>query len=298
MKKALFLVLLLYSITCQAQFFIGNPDYVYAVGKAKTQTEAENAALLSLANTIGIKVTNQSSYTVIESNGNVSENYIKDIGTNSSAAFGDEVQTYVETDKKSITVYKYVNKKEYVAKQTKMYKDCMVKADSIYRFCYSIKHSKNLILGQYYTAYTALDTPLMDAYGDKNAEIKKRVLDKAKEIYGMTGRLGYASVMTNKGSNGYYVDMQGERTNSVYGFEYLYNGNWVMPQFYYYSKAVSNLDGTDNAFAEKKTPRCLVYSDTKNIYIRYLYEYQKDNALYKIEVPESWYFKKIKIDVD
>ena len=298
MKKVLLLVLLLCSITCQAQFFIGNPDYVYAVGKAKTQTEAENAALLSLANAISIKVTNKSSYTVTETDGKVSENYRKDIGTNSSATFGDEVQTYVEADKKSVTVYKYVNKKEYVINQTKVYKDCIAKADSIYRYCSSIKHSKNLILGQYYTAYIALDTPLMDAYADKNVEIKKRVLDKAKEIYGMTGRLGYVSVISNKGSYGYYVDMQGERTNSVYGFEYLNNGKWVMPQFYYYSKITSKPDGTDNAFSSKKTPRCLVYSDTKEIFIRYLYEYQKDDALYKIEVPESWYFKKIKIDVD
>ena len=294
MRRLLLFVLLLCSVVCHAQFFVGNSDYVYAVGKAKTQIEAENAALLSLANTIGIKVTNVSSYTVTENGGKVSENYRKNISTNSSMSFGDEVQTYVEADKKTVTVYKYINKKEYVVKQTKIYNDCLTTIDSLFNERRQIKHSKNLILGQYYTAYNALDNPIMDCYSPKNIEIKNKLWNTIRETYMMDGPYGYPSLTSRHPSYGYCAVIGGECSHSMYGIEYLRDGKWELPGYCYYSILKDN--GTSDCFSADKTPRVLLYSQTNKIYIRYLYEYEENGMLYKIDVPEKWYFDKILIE--
>lgn len=296
MRRLLFFILLLCSVSCYAQFFVGNDDYVYAVGKAKTQVEAENAALLSLANTISIKVTNVSSYTVTENSGKVSENYRKDIGTNSSIVFGDEVQTYVETDKKSVTVYKYINKKEYVKKQKNTYYSCLARIDSLLANVTQIKHCKGLVMGQYYIAYCALDNSIMDAYSENNIELKAKLLKLAEKAYNDSGRFGYVALINKEGDNRYYVRMLATRTKGMQGFEYLHNGKWEMAPYFYFNLGSVNIDGTSDAFSDETTPRCVLYSPTDEIYIRYIYEIKKDGKLYKMEVPENWYFRKIKVD--
>lgn len=296
MKRYLLFVLLLCSVSCYSQKFIGNSDFVYAKGVAKTQIDAENAALLSLSNTIGAKVTNVTSYSVTERNGSKTESYRKDIGVNSSITLGDEVDTYVETQGRKYIVYKYINKREYINRQKQIYKRCLALKDSIYRNCTEIKHSKNLMLGQYYFAYMALNTPIMDAYSPGNIELKDKLLKEIKECYVKDGRFGFMSLYQDKDPRGYYARMLGQRTKGVYGFEYLYEGKWVMPQYYYFSVSLLKPDGTDDAFSHSITPRCLIVTTSCKIHYRLLYEYQKDGELYRIDVPESWYFKDLTID--
>lgn len=296
MKRAFFFILILCSICCYSQDFIGNNDYVYAKGVARTQVDAENAALISLANNIGIQVTNVSRYSVTEKEGKVSEEFEKNIGTESSMSFGDEVQTYVEANRKNVIVYKYINVKAYVQRHKTAYDTHLKAADSIYMNCGKIKHSKNLVLGHLYSAYLALDTPLMDVYSNKNVEFKERLMAKIKEYYSMDGSFGYLTLIEKANVGGYYAKMTGNRTKGLHGFEYLHNGNWEIPVYFYYSLAPSNSEGTHDAYSPKKTPRCLLESNSNKIHIRYLYECEKDGVLYKINVPENWYFCDITID--
>lgn len=296
MKRLISFIFLLCCICCYSQDFLGNSDYVYAKGVARTQVDAENAALQSLASKIGIKVTNVSTYSITERNGRITEEYNKNIGTNASMSFGDEVQTYVETDRKNVVVYKYINVKQYVNEHKAAYNKYIAIADSISKNCKKIKHSKNLVLGQYYLAYNELNTPLMNAYSDNNYEIKERLLNTAKETYEMDGRYGYPTLMKKTDSRGYFVKMTGEITKSVYGIEYLRDGNWELPFYFYYDIFSSSREGTDNAFTPEATPRCLLIAQSSDIHIRYLYEIEKEGVLYRLNVPENWYFCDITID--
>lgn len=298
MKRLLLFILIFCNVCCYSQDFLGNSDYIYAVGVAKSQVEAENAALVSLAKKIGVKVSDFSYYSVTETNGKVSENYKKDIKSETSNYFTDEVETYVEAGRKNITVYKYVNVKEYVAKRQKIYNSCMSAIDSIYKRCTSIKHSKNLILGQYYLAYQALDTPLMDAYAKNNVQIKKKVFEKAQEAYRKESSFGFLTLLKKTDPRGYFVVMSGAITEGVHGIEYMHNGQWTLPYYFYYSTSSMSPDGTNDAFSSEKTSRCLLVSDNNKILARYLYEIKKDGQLYRLEVPENWYFCTITIDTN
>lgn len=266
------------------------------MGVAKNQEDAENAALISLAKKIGVKVSDVSHYSVFETNGKINENYARHTETETQNYFGDEVETYVEAGRKSVTVYKYINVREYVAKQQQVYDKCMAVIDSIYKRCTTIKHSKNLILGQYYIAYQALNTPLMDAYAKDNVAIKAKLLDKAKESYKKQGSFGFLTLLEKTDTRGYFAVMAGQKTKGVHGIEYLHNGKWELPFYFYFSKSTLSSEGTADAFSQQKTSRCLLISDNSRILVRYLYEIEKEGQLYRLEVPENWYFCDIIID--
>ena len=296
MKRLISFILILCNIYCYSQEFLGNSDYIYAVGVAKTQTEAENAAYLSLSNKTGIAVTNTARYSISEQNGKISENFEKNIGTDASMVFGDEVQTYIEVGKKKYTVYKYINIKQYVAKQQAIYNKYLASADSISRRCRDIKHSKNLILGLHYLAYKAIDTPLMDVYADRNIEVKNKLRSKTEEIYKKEGPFGFIMLLEKTDPRGYFAIMSGERTKSVHGIEYFRNGKWELPFYFYFNASTLSDDGTSDAFSSKKAKRCLLISDSSKILVRYLYEIEKDGQLYRLDVPENWYFCNIILD--
>lgn len=292
MKRILLFLLLLCSISCYSQEFFGNSDYVYAKGIASSQPLAENAALLALAEKIGIEVTNVASYSYfVDEDGKVVERIKKDVGTSSSMSFGDEVETYIESfNKKKVVVYKYINVKEYVNKQKGKYEECLRVADSIYKRRSSIKHSKNLVLGQYYIAYKALDLPIMNVYNKNNAALKEKLFKKAEQIYKEEGKFGFLTLLPKTDSRGYFVKMEGERTAGLQNFEYKRNGEWELPYYFYYSVLMTETDGTRDAFTKHITRRCLLISDNSDIEARFLYEFEEEGALFKINVPEKWYF--------
>lgn len=162
----------------------------------------------------------------------------------------------------------------------------------------NVKHEKNLLLGCYYMAYSALDTPIMEGYPDTKDK-KEELLKLAASLYS-SGGYGFL-MLVGKRCNGYEVSMGGQIDRfgdtepiELVGFEYLNDGEWNAP-VELSAKLNFDVDMSDDPFTDVRYRRGSIISDSPDIQYRILYERYLNGRYVKIDVPQSWYFKPLQV---
>lgn len=162
----------------------------------------------------------------------------------------------------------------------------------------NVKHEKNLLLGCYYMAYSALDIPIMEGYPDTKDK-KEELLKLAASLYS-SGEYGFL-MLVGKRCNGYEVSMGGQIDRfgdtepiELVGFEYLNDGEWNAP-VELSAKLNFDVDMSDDPYTEVRYRRGSIISDSPDIQYRILYELYLNGRYVKIDVPQSWYFKLLQV---
>lgn len=162
----------------------------------------------------------------------------------------------------------------------------------------NVKHEKNLLLGCYYMAYSALDTPIMEGCPDTKDK-KEELLKLAASLYS-SGEYGFL-MLVGKTRNGYEVSMGGmidrfgdTEPIELVGFEYLNDGEWNAP-VELSAKLYFDVDMSDDPFTDVRYRRGSIISDSPDIQYRILYERYLNGRYVKIDVPQSWYFNPLQV---
>lgn len=288
MRKVITIIVLgVMSLTCYAQDFLHSKDYIYGCGAT------DDDALISLAKQISAFVETGTVSKIKEINGEVTEEFVKTESVTSNINVTDTEQQYYGGK-----YYRYINKSNYINSHLAVYRSYIEQAKEYDGS--NKKHELNLILGCYYKAYEAINTPLMEVFSPSVISYKAELIRRAKTLYN-SGKYGILSV-NYEHFPGYYVSMSGisdpEDTiqpATLIGFEYKYNGEWLMP---YYMSTVIYQDGDIDAYAndDAKYKMGLVKGNPSHIEYRKLYE-EFDGMYYiKISVPDEWYFETRYID--
>lgn len=281
MRKILVMLFLGISLSCYSQEFLCNPDYVYGSGVT------DSAAVASLSMSIGVKVENEISYTIVEENRQISSKFVKNSGMNFSR-FLNGTKSYYDNG----IYYRYINKKEYINERLVFCKEFEQKAEEIDNL--QVKHKLNLVLGYYYRAYSMLDDSLFIALTNNTYNSWKESLKHKAESTYTSG--DYGNLFFNeKGVNGYWV-VSNKSFKSVglpvclFAFEYENNGEWAVPSSYErFSDIKQYAFSTPND--DKFFDRCFIRSKINAINYRFIYE----DEYGKIDVPDEWYFSTYRI---
>ena len=281
---------LIFVINANSQEFLYNDDYVYGAGIT------DSAAMVSLASTIKTNIVNEINYTISESNKRITEDYKKDIKLSSSLLI-EGAKLYLTGDNKGNTIYyRYINRKQYIDNQIDLYNYYLSEIERIKGS--NCKHEINLLLGYYYLAYQALDTPLMTAFcGDKYASIKNEIINRASILY-VSKEYGYLC-LNQKKWYGYTATMAGRfdvngdsQPIDLIGFEYFLDNEWKSSD-YFSTEAYQEVNISKTPNDNMRYRMCILKSDNSKIRYRKLYETYCYGFYTKIEVPESWYFKEL-----
>lgn len=279
-----FVILLLTfpAINAYGQEFLENDSvYIYATGVGKTQSSADEEAILSFSRTLQTKVTSTVTFDAIDRNGVVEKTASKNIVLDNSV-IAKNVKQIVRLDGDIYTVYRYINRRQYIEERLLSYNDYLDKAKR-YRETEDA-HRLNFIIGAYYLAFHSIDDAIMDIINPDNGILKDYAMREAQREYSNASRLefmgdGKTLVKCNAGL-------------PLYGFQYLgRDGRWRLPEAYF----------TDTEFlvAESRSPEnkdyrcCLIKNGGDEIMTRKTYEVPTLNyGVAIINVPENWYFYK------
>lgn len=279
------------------QNFKNNENYFYGCGYGTTLEEADRDALVNLARSIEVKVSNK----VVNTNKTVTKEgkIISRTNENISVSIVD-TRVLIKRSKISVKkqwgkykVYRYINKKEYVKESENTYNKIMSYIETFPAEPQG--RDVNLLLGVYYRAYLAIDDVVLDIL-DENFIYKKEVLKrKARNLYGRTPSL-YEYDRTNLG---YVCTNPGSERKMMYAFEYSGDGGktWHTPiDFQTETKRniYNRMDGDYSIVSKYMTcwvQRNFRTSNTgKNMMCRILYEVLENGQTIKIDVPDEWYF--------
>ena len=265
--------------TCIAQEFIGNPDYIYGVGYSKKESVADTAALVSLARAISVRVENESVREVEETGRRFSERRFKRTNLSTSIKV-DGAKKYVEKRGKEYVVYYYINKQEYIDDHILTLGTGIANAD--YYESSDDPHAINYILGELYTAYTAVDDALLNALYEKSISYKEYLLSEIRRQY--ENSCIRLSARKTKSYNWYEVTE--ENRKPLPGFEYRdMDGRWVSPSIFYDSDRV-RCEGNPS---EYKWALVRMDAGGDNGNYRLTFEREVDGRNVRVFVPDEFY---------
>lgn len=263
------------------QFLENDNSYIYAVGVGKTQSSADEEAILSFSRTLQTKVTSIVTFDAIERNGEVEKTATKNIVLDNSV-IAKNVKQLVRLDGDVYTVYRYIDREQYIEERLSLYNDYLDKARR-YRETEDA-HRLNFIIGAYYLAFQSIDDAIMDIINPDNGILKDYAMREAQREYSNASRLefmdnGRTLVKCNAGL-------------PLYGFQYLgRDGQWRLPEAYFID--------TDFLVEDSRSPEnrdyrcCLIKNGGKEVMTRKTYEIPSSNyGIVIINVPENWYFYK------
>lgn len=263
------------------QFLENDNSYIYAVGVGKTQSSADEEAILSFSRTLQTKVTSIVTFDAIERNGEVEKTATKNIVLDNSV-IAKNVKQLVRLDGDVYTVYRYIDREQYIEERLSLYNDYLDKARR-YRETEDA-HRLNFIIGAYYLAFQSIDDAIMDIINPDNGILKDYAMREAHREYSNASRLefmdnGRTLVKCNAGL-------------PLYGFQYLgRDGQWRLPETYFID--------TDFLVEDSRSPEnrdyrcCLIKNGGNEVMTRKTYEIPSSNyGVAIINVPENWYFYK------
>lgn len=263
------------------QFLENGGSYIYAVGVGKTQSSADEEAILSFSRTLQTKVTSIVTFDAIDRNGEVEKTATKNVVLDNSV-IAKNVKQLVKLDGDIYTVYRYIDREQYIEERVSLYNDYLAKARR-YRETEDA-HRLNFIIGAYYLAFQSIDDAIMDIINPDNGILKDYAMREAQREYSNASRLefmgnGRSLVKCNTGL-------------PLYGFQYLgRDGRWKLPEAYFID--------TDFLAEDSRTPEnrnyrcCLIKNGGKEVMTRKTYEIPAlDYGIAIINVPENWYFYK------
>lgn len=268
----------------RAQEYLSSPDYVYGCASSRIEETASTNALVSFSNAVGVSVSSKISHTLVEHNGKVCEDYVKDVGINSSL--------YVEGIKKDIkynngvyTVYYYINKSEYISSRIGLYKKNVSIAEEYEKNKYT-PHVYNLMIGYMYLAYSAVDDSLLNTLYPQSVSLKKDLYQKIRSTYltlaVRNGNAGKYWISKHQSSASNKLIIIDENRRILPGFEYYdFNGQWTQP--------IEFMDENGDCNNNKKTALRTLVDKTNNKF-RFTYEMIVDGEFCKIDVPDEFYF--------
>ena len=294
-RRLISIIFALVPVFCFSQDFLHSVDYVYGMGRGDSVFAADSAAMLSLSMSLRTHVVNETSHTIRETNKGITSVFEKNVSLDSSIDLSDS-QNYVLRDNDGYIVYRYFNKRKYIDTHMSQYLFFMQKANEIKGT--NVKHEKNLLLGCYYLAYLALDTPIMDLYGNIE-DNKKDIIKMARETYCCNdyGTLAFIA----KKWNGYEVSMAGQIDRfgdtepiELVGFEYFNEFEWANPKCLS-SKCNFDENLSNDPNTNVKYRRGVVEVKHPQVFYHILYEKYDGGRYIKIEVPDKWYFSVLQI---
>lgn len=295
MRRFLPLIFIWLSLPCFSQDFLHSDDYIYGMGRGDTVFAADSSAMLSLSMSLRTGVVNTSSHMIEKEGGKITSVFKKNVSLDSSIDLPD-TRNYVTRAGDEYIVYRYLNKKEYIDSHISQYLSYMAMADSVRGS--NVKHEKNLLLGCYYLAYKAIDTPIMDLYTDTESN-KIDIARRAREVY-HSGDYGFL-MFVGKKWNGYEVSMGGQVDRfgdtepiELIGFEYVNDGKWLNPVGLSVKRNF-DVGMSDDPNTNVRYRRGLVETDSPHVFYRILYEKYEDGRYVKIQVPDEWYFSLMDI---
>ena len=265
------------------QDFLREDDsYIYGIGVADTQSQADEEALLSFSRKLQTKVTSVVTYNVSEEDGNVEESFQKSIKIDNSVIINN-VEQIVRFENGCYTVYRYVNRHQYCNERMNIYRSYLEKIPKYEQSDYA--HKINFILGAYYLAYKAIDDVLMDIINPNNNSLKDFLFEKAKDAYGsILPRLEF--IENDWELIGANIGLP------LYGFQYLTRtGLWKIPEIFfghYRDKTTATSVPKNNNYKY-----FMVRYGNINLETRLTYEVlTEDNGIIVLNVPNNWYFYK------
>ena len=294
MKKfALSLTLLLCGVIGYTQDVDFNArGMVVGIGVGPDEMYADSIALASFVKSAGTRVTSRTKSTVSEVGGVVSRTFEKETGMDASMWVGGTSKKTVLNPDGSFTVYRYINKNEYVNECLETYNENLRQADSVTVF---VKHAKNLLLGYYYKAYQALNTDMMNAlaHDDPSIQARKReMLDKIKETY--YGYEGYDILSISRS-----IKMRGNwkcvrkdywELPGLPGFEYFNGTEWVYPSVSHTDIIPELRSEVESQFTDEFNYWSAIESPEKRVEYHFLYEEYYDGSYHRIYVPDEFYY--------
>ena len=231
--------------------------------------------------TLQTKVTSIVTFDAIDRNGEVEKTTTKNIVLDNSV-IAKNVKQLVRLDGDVYTVYRYIDREQYIEKRLSLYNDYLDKARR-YRETEDA-HRLNFIIGAYYLAFQSIDDAIMDIINPDNGILKDYAMREAQREYSNASRLefmdnGRTLVKCNAGL-------------PLYGFQYLgRDGQWRLPEAYFID--------TDFLVEDSRSPEnrdyrcCLIKNGGKEVMTRKTYEIPSSNyGIVIINVPENWYFYK------
>lgn len=297
-RKLILILSCLYCTLSYGQAFKHNPDYIWAVGSGNTLDEADRNALVELGRTIEAEVHSSVSikrHVVTDGRGRTisqREEYSSN-STIDSRVLVKRAKMRVQHRAGSFTVYRYINRKEYLTEHAKAYGKLLDYIETLPQRPEG--RQINLLLGAYYRAFSIIDDPLLEILDESYTYKKEALKAKARKVYGTTCTL-HEFDRQNLG----WISVNSKERRCIYAFEYSGDGGqkWRTPISFRADKSDSSGDGRmdgDYDIVSKYT-LCWVQRDfrepktRKDMIYRILYEAQEEGRTVRIDVPDDWYF--------
>lgn len=297
-RKLLLILSCLYCTLAYGQAFKHNPDYIWAVGSGNTLDEADRYALVELGRTIEANVRSTvrvSRHVVTDGRGRTVSQH-EEYSSNSSIdtrVLVKRAKMRVQHRGSIVKVYRYINKKEYLAEHAKAYGKLL---EYIGTFPKSPQgRDINLLLGAYYRAFIIIDDPLLEILDESYTYKKEALKAKARKLYGTTCSLSeYDPEHLGR------VRVNSQKRYCIFAFEYSGDDGkkWRTPIWFHadklYANAYGYIDGDYNIVS--KYTSCWVQRDFRepksrtNMIYRILYEALEEGRTVRIDVPDDWYF--------
>ena len=259
------------------QIFLVSSDYIYGSAEHREEHKADSLALISFARCLHVDIENVSKHHTLEENGRISESYSNTSNISTSISI-DGLKKYVERDGRNYVIYYYLNKKEYIDSRIKEYEDNFT-AGAAYSKS-DVLHAKNLALGHFYLANTAVSSDTFKALYPRADILESASFERIREVY---KRWDYFLSIRNvsKESPSGHWDVRDENSKTLPGFEYRNDcGEWVQPSVFY--------DAECNVTHIPSEYKWATIHTHKPVY-RFLFEVKTDMGVTKVPVPEKFY---------
>lgn len=280
MKKALSLFATLFVwLCCHAQVFLNNPDYIYGIGVAETESAADSTAMLSLSRAIYTDVTNYSHHEYEESGGKFTETYRNSVSLDTRIRISGAKKWLDVLANGKYRVYYYINTREYIDSRVAKYNEWLGIADS-YRN-HKEPHAVNYALGSLFCAYIIMDDELLNAIYPESKSNMRNVFEEIQRI-NRHNEFILSKRTDERRPN--WARIRNEKNYPLPGFEYVnLEGKWVSPAYF--------LDEDLNSCSDRGSIRWADI-DTRGRLYRLTYEIKVDGRDVKLDVPDRFYYQR------
>lgn len=285
MKLRLSILLLFLSVISYGQEFFDrdDPDFVYGVGVAESESAADSLAMSSLAMAIYTDVMSETNYRFSNHNGRKNQSYANTVNLKSHVHIKGSKKIVNRLKRGKYEVYEYINKREYVNSRIEVYTECLNKAIAYEKS--TEPHSINYALGMYYTAYCAVNDEVLNVFYPQSVEYRNSALNSIKRIQDDSEYIISQRQIDYRDETRFYVRDENART--LPGIECLsVDGKWDSPVRYMDGKWVrcESLDPEVKwavTVSRKKVPR-----------YRFTFEKPTTDGSVILPVPDSFYVPK------